>query len=357
MRSVSFIAVGAVVVVLAGCGTLLGIEPDPTPPPNDDGGTPMIDAAPTEAAADAADAADAAPTSATCADTAPFCVLATGLASLGSIAVGAGNVYFARHDAAGPILRVPTNGGAVTTFASPSVLPAGLSATATALYWATGDNQIVRQAFDAATPTTSINGASSPAAQIVGSGSETFWTIPGTGTNGQVRASNTFNAGAGLVINEVFPTAIAADASFVYYASKSASGHVVRMAHNGTMTSTSSIVFSDVDAIAVSGAGTGIVAITSTAGVYRASTQSDATFMSPWIQASPTATAVGLVADAMTGTLYALAADGTLETMPNVMPATSTKMNIAVCGAGTAIAQDDSHVYLACKDTIVRVPK
>jgi uncharacterized membrane protein YidH (DUF202 family) len=266
-------------------------------------------------------------------------------------------VYFAHHEAAGPILQVPTSGGPVTPFATPSVLPAGLSASATALYWATGDNQIVRQAFGAATPTTSVNGATLPAAQIVGSGAETFWTIPGTGTNGEVRASTVFNGGAALVINEVFPTAIAADTNYVYYASKSAAGHVARMAHNGTMMSTASLVFSDVNAIALSSAGLGIVAITSTSGVYRASTESDATFMSPWIRTSLTATAVGIVADAMNGTLYALAADGTLETMPNVTPGTSTKMAVTTCDAGTALAQDASHVYLACKDTIVRVPK
>jgi hypothetical protein len=230
-----------------------------------------------------------------------------------------------------------------------------LSATATTLYWVTeGDNQIVRQDFGTTIAVGSVNGASSPAAQIVGVGSETFWTVPGVGANvGAVRASTAFNAGAALAINVDQPTAIAADATYVYYATKTTAGHVTRLMHNGTAMVTETLAFRGINALALTG---GIVAITSLDGVYRASTQTDQTFTSPWIQVSANATGVGLVAD-VTGTLYVLAADGTLEVIPNVAspPITSTK--IASCVAGTAIAQGGAHVYLACKDTIVRVSK
>ncbi len=92
-------------------------------------------------------------------------------------------------------------------------------------------------------------------------------------------------------------------------------------------------------------------------GVYRGSTMSDETFVGPWEQISSDATAVGVVADDVTGTVYVLAADGTLESIPNVPKPGSSVLKTASCPAGTALAQDASHVYLACKDTIVRVPK
>lgn len=352
-------------LALAGCGTLLDIQPDPAVA-NDDGGMPVSDGSSTEAVApvdgagaDAADAADGGSSLAPCSKSpqAPPCVLAEGLVNLGSIAVGNGHVYFTRHENPGAVLQVLSTGGEpVTPFAPSLSLPAGLSATPTALYWVTeGDKQVVRQDFGTSMPVGSANGASSPAAQIVGVGSETFWTVPGVGVNaGEVRASATFNAGAPLATNVDQPTAIAADPTYVYYATKTTSGQVVRLLHDGSAMATGSVAFRGINAIALS---TGIVAITSLDGVYRASTQTDMDFMSPWIQVSTNATGVGIVADAVTGTLYVLAADGTLEIIPNVASPPVTKMNVAGCAAGTAIAQGGAHVYLACKDTIVRVPK
>ena len=364
MRKASIL--GVVCVLLVGCGTLLDIKPDSPPTAVDDGG--MEAGSSRDGDVLGADAGDGAspdgtvdPGPGSCIQSAATdpCVVASGLVDLGSIAVANGSVFFTLHATSGAVLQVSKNGGAVSSFAG-SNLPAGLYATSTALYWVTeGDDQIVRHTFGSGTRQASTNGAATPAAHIVGLGTDTFWTIPGVGADaGQVRAASAaFNAGAGIVVNETMPTALAIDSTYVYFATKTTAGHVTRFLFNGTAMAIDDIAFRDISGIALSGAGTGIVAITSLDGVHRASTQTDATFKSPWSQVSMNATGVGLVADATSGTLYVLAADGALEVIPNVPSPPITTLKIASCPSGTALAQDDTFVFLACKDTIVRVHK
>lgn len=320
----------------------------------DEGGIDAADAA------DAADAVDGAAPLLPCSPAAPTasCVLADKLVKLGSIAAANGNVYFTRHESAGPILQVPRLGGAVATFHPGSNLPAGLSTTPTALYWVTqGDFQIVRQSFDASTPLkASTYGLTLPAAQIVDVDSDTFWTVPGTGTDGQLLTTSNFGGGTAIASDRSFPTALAADMDHVYFAMRTPVGQVVRMAHNGTAVTTADGSFVNVNSLALSSAG--IVALVSAGGVFRTSTATDATFMSGWAKVSANATGVALVADDA-GTLYVLAQDGALEVIPNgaLQPAETRRPG---CAAGTALALDDTYVYLACKDTtdtIVRVLK
>jgi len=349
-------------VVLAGCGTVLAIQPDSSLA--SDGGLPGSDGSSGDGAAfdetGAPRDGSLAPIDPPCAHSAATasCELASGLSNLGGIAVGNGNVYFTRHENPGGIYQVPTVGGDVAPFAIGSMFPAGLSATTDSVFWVTeGDFQIVHQGFDAGMPSASTYGLALPAAQIVGVGLETFWTVPGSAaiTNGQVRATALFNAGSPIALNEPLPTALAADADYVYFANKGGGGKVVRMSHSGSMRTEANLGFSDVTAIALSKVG--IVAITSADGVFRASTMSDVTFASPWEKISSNTLGVGAVADDLTGTVYVLAANGALESIPNVPTPQLTTTSLASCPVGTAIAHDASHVYLACKDTIVRVPK
>jgi len=363
------VIVAGVTCLLAGCGTLLDIQPD-GPPPGADGGMTSNDASPAAspdavAAAEggdagALDAADAGPTplpDCTSAAVHETCTLATGIANLGTIAVGNGYVYFAHYAANGPIDKVPTTGGAVTAFASGGNMPAGLFASPSAVYWVTSDDVVARQQWDASTPQATANGGSSPAAQVVAVGTDTYWTIPGSGVNGVVQASGPgLSSGASIVTMAAFPTALAADAVYVYYASKSAAGHIARVPVGAGSTTSSASPYKNIGAIALSTAGGGIVAFASEDGVYRTSTTSDTAFMSSWVKVSSETTGVGLVADDG-GTLWVLSASGTLVTIANAAPPAFSDKQVPGCSVGRALAQDATNVYLACNDTIIRVSK
>lgn len=359
MQRRAVIGAGACVLV-AGCGTLLDIQADS--PPAVDSGVPGGDGGGSDGGsdggADAADAADATPLPTACNAPVPTdpCVLAKDLVDLGSIAVGGGSVFLARHETSGAILRVPVAGGAVTQF-SGSNSPAGLFTTSTDLYWVTeGDDLIAHQGFDATTSQASTNGASSTAAQIAVVGANAFWTIPAAGANaGQVRLgpAGTLSPGGPLATSQTMPTALAADAAYVYFAPKTIAGHVVRTTSGAIDMTTSTDSFNGVNAIALSGSAQSI-AITSLDGVFRASTATDTSFQGPWTKVSTTTTGVGLVADGG-GRLFVLTADGTLEIISSATPPVITKPPTAGCTGGRAVALDASYVYLACADSIVRL--
>ena len=343
-------AVGGLLAV-AGCGRMLDIQPDQSPATGDGGSAG-------DAPADVFVVPGDGGLPGTACPPAGPCVLAAGLQDLGSIAVAGNSVYFTRHQTAGAILQVPTSGGPVTTFESPSDKPAGLYATPAALYWISEDvNSIARRTFGMMTEA-STNGTLAPTAQIVGIGPETFWTIPGVGANnGTVRRSTmaVLDPGMDIAPSTTLPTALAVDSRYVYYASKTTSGHIFRVGHDGSGVTSSPMMFDDLGVIALSNVG--IAAVTASTGVYRVSTVADAFFQNMWTLVSPNANAVAMVADDLTGTLYVLAAGGGLDVIADVSPATPTQMVIGGCSAGRGLAQDAMHVYLACQDSIVRLPK
>ncbi len=358
------IGVSCLAVFVGACGTLLGITPDDPAPDaasgmsdaTADGGPDAIVASDGGGGGDA-DAAPGLPPDCTSAGATGTCTLATGIANLGTIAVGNNYVYFAHHVPGGAIEKVPTAGGPVSSFASGGQMPAALFASPAAIYWVTSDDQIARKQWDAAMPQTSNTG-SSAAGGIVAVGPNTWFTIPGTGANGTVQYSmTTFGPGSSIVTSAGMPTAIAADDTYVYYASKSATGSIARVAGGGGTATTSPTPHKNIGAIALSTAGGGFVAFTSEDGVFRAPTTSDTAFMSQWAKVSFDTTGVGLVADDNTGNIFVLTANGTLETIANLPPPAASAKQVPGCSMGTAIAQDVSNVYVACGDTILRVPK
>jgi hypothetical protein len=356
-------------VVAGGCGTLLGITPD-DPAPDADSGMPSTDASSDGGpdaivatdggdggAADAADAGPMLPPDCTTAAATDTCTLATGIANLGTLAVGNGYVYFAHHEDGGAIQQVPTGGGVPGLFASGGKMPAALFASPAAIYWVTSDALIARKQWDAATPQTSVTG-STAAGGIVAVGPDTYFTIPGTGGNGTVQYSMaTLSPGNAIVTAAGMPTPIAADAAYVYYASRTATGSIARVAAGGGTVTKSPTPYDNINAIALSTAGGGFVAFTSEDGVFRAPTTSDSSFTGQAVKVSPTKSGVGLVADDNTGNIFVLTASGTLETIANLPPPAASGKQVPGCSAGTAIAQDVSNVYVACGDTIIRVSK
>lgn len=342
--------------ILAACGTSLTIAPDGDPGTTGDGGV----------AADGAPAGDAdldgslpriipgAPCNGE-----GQCLLVTSSA-IASIAVQDEYVYFTQYENAGAIWRVPKDGGDAELVVPGLMLPSSLFATADALYWVNeGNNSVARRLTGAPSTVARITSGSQMAGgQITAFGTASYWSAPtrGVSQGGVVHRSN-----GDFMLDEDFkssldePMAIAADATYVYFAMKNGLGaeQVYRDDLSGSAArETAPQLYTGVHAIAVSPLGVVAVASESVMGHLL-------TFNGQFIEAlkgTPAPKGVGVVHDNAQGRSYFLTSDGHIHGAVDGSPGIADSKTSA-CSDGRALAQDATYLYLACMTSIWRVPK
>jgi hypothetical protein len=339
-----FLAAG----LLVACGKAITIAPDDAAAPTGDGGT----------SADATVLGDGGAPGAPC-DGPGLCLLAntTGAAS---IAVQGEYVYYTLYVADGAIWRVPRAGGPAEVAVAAQNLPSSLFATADALYWVNeGSHSVARRL--AAPPNsgaTITSGSSLGGGQIAAFGSNVFWTAPGAvGTTdaGEVHYSSAWPSDQTMLMGLAQPTAIAADATHVYFSVKTVDGTkevILRSVPPGSIPEQSGESFMGIRALAVSS--TGAVAVAAADRAAQAASF-DGGFVPAFAPTVGGASAVGVVIDEAATATYFLSSDGAVHRFNGA--AGGAEIRVAGCTTGRAIAHDVNHLYLACETSIWRVPK
>ena len=340
--------------ILAACSTSLTIAPDGDPGTTGDGGVEGDGAKAGDAGLDGS--LPGIIPGAPCDRTEP-CRLVTSR-QIASIAVQDEYVYFTQYEAAGAIWRVPKGGGSAEVVVPAQKLPSSLFATADDLYWLNeGDNGVAHRPAAAPSAVAIKNSGSMLArGQITAFGTRSYWTAPAIGNSngGTVHVSDGFVTDQTLLPSLEEPTAIAADASYVYFAMKNGTTdqQVYRFSAAGADGELAAQVYQGVHAIAVSA--TGVVAVASDS-VMGHSTTFPGLFIEA-LKGTAAAKGIGVLHDDASMMSYFLTTDGRVhraaDGVPGVAVTTATD-----CSDGRAIAQDARYLYLACMTSIWRVQK
>lgn len=330
---------------IAACGKAITIEPDDAGASVGDGG----------AGADVTTLGDGGIPGQPCADPG-LCLLVANAAQAASVAVQGEYVYYTQYENVGAVWRVPKGGGRAEVAEAGQKHPSSLFATDDALYWVNeGDGTVARRlAAPPSTGSTISSGSSLGGGQIAAIGSSVFWTEPGkVGTTdaGQVHYSSAWPADRTLFAGLNQPTAIAVDATHVYFSAKSSDSvkeQIFRSTPAAVAPEQAAELFAAVRAVAVSS--TGVVAV---AAADRGA-QAPA-FDGGFVTAFSGAAGVGVVIDEPRTRTYFLTADGSIRRFDGAQGGAETR--VVGCTTGRAIAQDATDLYLACETSIWRVPK
>jgi hypothetical protein len=328
-------ALGGLFVALAlvACSTELNITPS-------DGGAPLPDGAVTDGGSDDVNSG-------------PIPTVLAGGQDLSAVAVDGESVYFTQEAAAGAILRVPKTGGAVTTLQKGDLVstPTAIATAAGALYWvargASGPEQPGVRRRDAAGAVTHLSATALPEGLSVGA-SRVFWLLP---------ADETF-ATSDLLLSSLTPFLsgvsqpqfVAANTTHVYGASGEPSGQVFRSAHGGVNVVKHISFFGPITALAASES---TVAVADTAGVSVIPTAAFGT--GGGVKVSSVSGVTAIVIDDSRGAVFFL--NGAGDLYRRVEGAIPDLLLGPGCKQGRGLAQDADALYLACTDSIVRIPK